>query len=102
MSEGEMRDGMSPQSQSSFPGKSSKRVFAQMSLASTSSFVEGSKDVDGRDKPGHDGDGSGRRHFFRFAVSLAFVLIVMTTAFSAWVYSLGPLPLEQARKVSTT
>ena len=26
----------------------------------------------------------------------------MTTAFAAWVASLGPLPLEQARKVSTT
>ena len=35
-------------------------------------------------------------------MSLAFVLIVMTTAFAAWVVSLGPLPLEQARKVSTT
>ena len=39
---------------------------------------------------------------FRVAVTLAFVLIVVTTAFAAWVVSLGPLPLEQARKVSTT
>jgi penicillin-binding protein 1C len=72
------------------------------------------KDLDGRDastprlrragKPGHDGGGGGRgrRRFFRVAVSLAFVLIVTTTAFAAWVASLGPLPLEQARKVSTT
>ena len=58
--------------------------------------------MDGRDKPGHDGSGSGRRRFLRIAVALAFVLIVVTTAFSAWVVSLGPLPLEQARKVSTT
>jgi penicillin-binding protein 1C len=58
-------------------------------------------DVDGRDKPGHDG-GVGRRRFFRIAVSLAFVLIVATTAFAGWVASLGPLPLEQSRKVSTT
>jgi len=35
-------------------------------------------------------------------VSLAFVLIIATTAFAGWVASLGPLPLEQSRKVSTT
>ena len=35
-------------------------------------------------------------------MALAFVLIMITTAFSAWVVSLGPLPLEEARKVSTT
>ena len=58
--------------------------------------------MDGRDKPGHDGGGGGTRRFFRIAVALAFVLIVVTTAFAAWVVSLGPLPLEQARKVSTT
>jgi penicillin-binding protein 1C len=52
-------------------------------------------------KPGHDG-GIGRRRFFPIAVSLAFVVIVITTAFAGWVFSLGPLPLEQARKVSTT
>ena len=34
--------------------------------------------------------------------ALAFVLIVFTTAFSAWIVSLGLLPLEEARKVSTT
>ena len=59
------------------------------------------QDVDGRDKPGHHGN-VGRRRFFRLAVGLAFILIVITTAFSAWVFSFGPLPLEQARKVSTT
>ena len=59
--------------------------------------------MDGRGKPGHDGGGGvRRRRFFRVAVTLAFVLIVMTTAFGGWVFSLGPLPLEQARKVSTT
>ncbi|NOJ47933.1 penicillin-binding protein 1C [Bradyrhizobium sp. WSM 1744] len=58
-------------------------------------------DVGARAKPGHDG-GMGRRRFFRIAVSLAFVLIVITTAFTAWIASLGPLPLEAARKVSTT
>jgi penicillin-binding protein 1C len=60
-------------------------------------------DVDGRaGKPDHDGSGPERRRFFRIAVSLAFVFIVMTTAFAGWVASLGPLPLEQSRKVSIT
>ena len=58
-------------------------------------------DVDVRVKPGHDG-GVGRRRFFRIALSLAFVLIIATTAFAGWVASLGPLPLEQSQKVSTT
>jgi penicillin-binding protein 1C len=59
--------------------------------------------VDGRaGKPDHDGSGPERRRFFRIAVSLAFVFIVMTTAFAGWVASLGPLPLEQSRKVSIT
>ncbi len=88
-------------SSSSCPGKSAKRVFAQTSRASTSSLSERSKDVDGRDKPGQNG-GIGRRRFFRIVVSLAFILIVTTTAFTAWVFSLGPLPLEEARKASTT
>ncbi|WOH47689.1 penicillin-binding protein 1C [Bradyrhizobium sp. sBnM-33] len=57
--------------------------------------------MDGRDKPGQNG-GIGRRRFFRIVVSLAFILIVTTTAFTAWVFSLGPLPLEEARKASTT
>ena len=73
-----------------------------LARASTSSLVEVSKDVDGRAKPGHDGIGSGRRRFLGIAVALAFVLIVITTAFSAWVVSLGPVPLEEGRKVSTT
>ncbi|WP_161856668.1 penicillin-binding protein 1C [Bradyrhizobium sp. CCBAU 051011] len=58
--------------------------------------------MDARDKPGHDTGEGGRRRFFRIAVALAFVLIVSTTAFTGWVVSLGPLPLEQSRKVSTT
>jgi hypothetical protein len=37
----------------SCPGKSAKRVFAQMSRASTPFFVV-TKNVDGRDEPGHD------------------------------------------------
>ena len=58
------------------------------------------QDVDGRDKPGHDG--VGRRRVIRFA-AIAFAFIFIATAvFAAWVVSLGPLPLAQARQVSTT
>ena len=86
-------------SSSSCPGKSAKRVFAQMSRASTPFGADG-EDVDGRDKPGHDG-GRRRRIVRITAMSLAICLIMVGT-FSAWVVSLGPLPLEQSRKVSTT
>src|SRR5437588_7641554 len=86
---------------SSWPGKSAKRVFAQMTRASTPLGLD-HEDLDGRAKPGHDCIDSGRRRFLGIAVALAFVLIVITTAFSAWVVSLGPLPLEGARRVSTT
>jgi penicillin-binding protein 1C len=58
MSDGGMSDAVSPQSQSSCPGKSAKRVFAQMTRASTP-LAAMDKNVDGRDKPGHDAE----RHF---------------------------------------
>src|SRR5256886_3701124 len=101
MSDSGMSDAVSPQSQSSCPGKSARRVFAQITRASTP-LAAMDKNVDGRDKPGRDGGGGWRRRFLGIAVALAFVLIVISTAFSAWVVSLGPLPLEEVRKVSTT
>ena len=65
---------------------------------STTSFAA-DKDVDGRDKPGHDGGWSrGRKAFLTVCVTLTIVV----AAFAGWVFSLGPLPLEQARKVSTS
>jgi penicillin-binding protein 1C len=57
--------------------------------------------VDGRDKPGHDARG-GRRHTPRIAAFAAAVLVLFAGAFTAWAISLGPLPLPEARKVSTT
>ncbi|MDR6663691.1 penicillin-binding protein 1C [Tardiphaga robiniae] len=57
--------------------------------------------MDGRDKPGHDV----RRGWWliRKAVAAATVVVVLTgAATAAWVASLGPLPLDQARKISTT
>jgi penicillin-binding protein 1C len=61
------------------------------------------KDVDGRVKPGHDGghDGGGRR-LIRLAAFLTIAVVAISSAFFAWVVSLGPLPPEQARQVSTT
>jgi penicillin-binding protein 1C len=90
MSEGEMSDAVSPQSQSSCPG---------LTRASTT-VAAGEKDVDGRVKPGHDG--GGRRRFLRIASVVAVALLLISASFAAWVVSLGPLPLEEARKVSTT
>jgi penicillin-binding protein 1C len=55
--------------------------------------------MDGRVKP-HDG-GGGRRPIKTLA--LALVLCVLSvSAFAAWVWSLGPLPLADAQQVSTS
>jgi penicillin-binding protein 1C len=50
--------------------------------------------------PGHDG--GGRRRIVRITSALALSFLAITGAFAAWVTSLGPLALEQARNVSTT
>lgn len=55
--------------------------------------------VDGRDKPGHDGARGGAFSILS-AAALAFILAII--GFVGWVYSLGPLPLDEARRVSTT
>jgi penicillin-binding protein 1C len=85
-----MSEGLHQQQPSSCPG---------VTRASTT-VVADQKDVDGRDKPGHDG--GGRRRIARITTMLLTVFLIVATAFAAWVVSLGPLPLEQARKVSTT
>src|SRR3954463_10415058 len=54
------------------------------------------QDLDGRDKPGTRGSG------LRFLSALALTLIVAIIGVVAWVYSLGPLPLDESRAVSTT
>src|SRR5205814_5514866 len=54
---------------------------------------------DGRDKPGHDG---AKGNALRILSALALTLILAIGAFVAWVYSLGLLPLDEARAVSTT
>ena len=50
--------------------------------------------------PGHDGDG--KRGAIRLAVAAAIAIFIVSAAFAAWVVALGPLPLAQAREVSTT
>ncbi|WP_414716932.1 penicillin-binding protein 1C [Tardiphaga sp. 42S5] len=72
-----------------------------LSRGSMYSCVDRGQDVDGRDKRGHDV----RRGWWliRKAVAAATVVVVLTgAATTAWVASLGPLPLDQARKISTT
>ncbi|WP_291628539.1 transglycosylase domain-containing protein, partial [Bradyrhizobium sp.] len=55
--------------------------------------------MDGRVKPGHDGARSGG---LRILSALALTFILAIIGFVGWVYSLGPLPLDEARQVSTT
>jgi penicillin-binding protein 1C len=54
-----------------------------------------------RDKPGHD-ERRKKLRFVRIAAALGVIVLCLCTAFAAWVSSLGPLPLAEARKVSTT
>ena len=56
--------------------------------------------VDGRVKPGHDGQRG--RFAFRVLSVAALTFILAIIGFVGWVYSLGPLPLDEARQVSTT
>ncbi|WFU29229.1 penicillin-binding protein 1C [Bradyrhizobium brasilense] len=56
--------------------------------------------MDARVKPGHD-KRSGRLAL-RVAAAMAVALIAIIGAFAAWIVSLGPLPLDKARQVSTT
>jgi penicillin-binding protein 1C len=43
-----------------------------------------------------------RLRFIRVAAALTVIILCLSGAFAAWVNSLGPLPLADARKVSTT
>ncbi|WP_284274472.1 penicillin-binding protein 1C [Bradyrhizobium iriomotense] len=70
-----------------------------MTRASTATRAVGG-DVDGRVKPGHDGRRGQRA--FRILSACAFAFILTICAFVAWVISLGPLPLDESRAVSTT
>jgi penicillin-binding protein 1C len=71
-----------------------------LTRASTTFVAADKEDVDGRVKPGHDG--GRKRRPLRVVVAAALGVILATSAFGAWVASLGPLPLEQARQISAT
>nr|WP_245259205.1 penicillin-binding protein 1C [Afipia clevelandensis] len=73
-----------------------------LSRGSTTSFDEGPKDVDGRDKPGDDGVKSNRRFLRWFAVAAGSLIASSAIAAAIWIASLPPLPFADARKVSTT
>jgi len=81
----------------SCPGR--RREAPSLHQASRASTREVGKDVDGRVKPGHDARGGRLR---RIAIGSAAALFVICSTFAAWVISLGPLPLDQAKRVSTT
>jgi penicillin-binding protein 1C len=51
------------------------------------------------DKPGHDG--VGRRSLRRIIIAVGLATLSIAAALAGWVVSLGPLPLAQAREVST-
>jgi penicillin-binding protein 1C len=57
-------------------------------------------DVEGRVRPGHD-ERRGRGAKWLVAIALALVTSV-AIAITAWTISLGPLPLQEAKAVSTT
>lgn len=88
----------SPHTPSSCPGNTREAPSArQKSRVSTASAAE-NEDVDRLDQPGHDARGGWLRKTLIGVISLA----VAGVAFAAWVISLGPPPLDQAKRVSTT
>ena len=58
------------------------------------------EDVGGRVKPGHDG--RIKLQLLRIAGAATLGIVLICGIFAAWVASLGPLPFEQARQISTT
>ncbi|MDO9062752.1 MAG: transglycosylase domain-containing protein, partial [Bradyrhizobium sp.] len=71
-----------------------------LTRASTTLVAPKKEDVDGRVRPGHDG--SGKWRFRRVAAAATLGLLLAMGGFAAWVASLGPLPLQQARQISAT
>jgi penicillin-binding protein 1C len=91
-------------SSSSWPGKRREAPSSRQMTRPSTPLGVGEEDVDARVKPGHDGgeSGGGWRRLVRIASVIAAALVIFVAAFATWVVSLGPLPLEQAQKVSTS
>jgi len=93
----------------SAPGNHVSSSCPSLSRASTS-ILACDEDVDGRDiwredgasrpLPGHDS--VGKRRAVRVAAIAFAIVSSVSLAIGAWVISLGPLPLAQARQISTT
>src|SRR6202023_3979721 len=67
---------------------------------STTSVAAKKKDGAARETPGHDG--VRKMRIAHLAAAALAVILISTLALGSWVVSLGPLPLAQARQVSTT
>src|SRR6185295_4298931 len=78
-----------PHAQSSCPGVT----------RASPTFAASKEDVDSRDKPGHDARGGRLR---KIAIRGAAALAIAVIAFACWVISLGPLPLDEAKRVSAS
>ena len=88
-----------PHTSSSCPGKRREAPSSrQMTRASTTLIAE-DKNVDGRVRP-RDESGK-RRRAIRIAATAFAIVSAAALAVGAWIISLGPLPLAQAREVST-
>jgi penicillin-binding protein 1C len=85
---------------SSCPGKRREAPSSRQASRASTSVLACDQDVDGRDKPGHDG--VVRRRALRIAGIALATIGVAIVAFGSWAVSLGPLPLAQARQVSTS
>jgi penicillin-binding protein 1C len=71
-----------------------------LTRASTTSVAAKKEEADGRVKPGHDG--VRKRRIVHLAAAAFALILICILAVAAWVVSLGPLPLAQAKEVSTT
>jgi penicillin-binding protein 1C len=71
-----------------------------LTRASTTSVAAKKEEADGRVKPGHDG--VRKRRIVHLAAAAFALILICILAVAAWVVSLGPLSLAQAKEVSTT
>ena len=90
----------SPHIPPSCSGKRREAPSSRQMRRASATLAATSQDVDGRDKPGHVG--VGKRRTLWLAAAVAVAILFISGAFATWVISLGPLPLAQAREVSTT
>ncbi len=96
MSDGEMSDAVHPSRHSG----AMRSIESGISRFRVWSFGPSRNDGAGREKPGRDRGCRGRTTRIALVVTIAALCVV--GVFAAWAVSLGPLPLERARDVSTS